>query len=118
MQVYLVGSPVLAILHGMSTNGFYIGQSLLLWTFPMSAMGLLIFPKMLLVHRQRRDASSADLESSEERRQSAQILQRVRESEELMVVDAGTQVDRDPSESITTPSPLSNGPRIQIVTFD
>ena len=33
------------------TDGRYIGGTLILWTFPMSTMGLITAPKMMAVHK-------------------------------------------------------------------
>lgn len=54
VQVIIVGAPVVAILQDVSTNGRYIGLTLLVWTFPMSTMGLIMVPKMMMVRREAR----------------------------------------------------------------
>ena len=54
MQVFIVGSPVIVLLQDVSSDGRYIGQSLLVWTLPMSTMILIMGPKMVAVHRNRR----------------------------------------------------------------
>lgn len=51
LQVIVVGAPVVAILQDVSTNGRYIGLILIIWTFPMSSMGLIMAPKMMAVRR-------------------------------------------------------------------
>lgn len=53
MQVMVVGAPVVTILQTLSTNGRYIGLSLIVWTYPMSTMGLIMAPKMLALYRER-----------------------------------------------------------------
>ena len=63
IQVILVGLPVIAILQDVSTDGRYIGQTLLVWTIPMTTMSLIILPKMFLVRRAKR-GGDADRTSS------------------------------------------------------
>lgn len=75
----------------------------------MSSMGLMVAPKMLLVRRMRRHANARFLESTQ---QSPQ-----RESVELVTSTEGDQVVADANPD-TAALPVSNGPRIQIVTFD
>ena len=59
-----MGLPVVAILQNVSTNGRYIGLCLLVWTFPMSTMGLIMGPKMFVVRRERLGLSSPEKRGS------------------------------------------------------
>ena len=43
----------MAILQEVSTNGRYIGLTLIVWTFPMTNMGLIMLPKILAVRREK-----------------------------------------------------------------
>ena len=53
IKVIIVGVPVIAILQDVSPNGRFVGLSLLISTFPLSCMGLILVPKMLMVRRDR-----------------------------------------------------------------
>ena len=103
--MYLVGAPVLQILRTVSTDGRFIGEALLIWTVPMTTMGLIIFPKIWLVRRMQQIADAntdeaSDMQSSEESRERT--------------------VDGNPSDEDATASTVSplRVPRIQVVTFD
>ena len=50
-QVIVLGIPVVFILRDVNTNGRYFGIVLLLWTFPASAMSLIILPKVMAYRR-------------------------------------------------------------------
>lgn len=43
---------MIAILQDVSPNGRFIGLSLLTSTFPLSCMGLIFIPKMLMIRRE------------------------------------------------------------------
>jgi hypothetical protein len=45
--VILVSAPVIAILRDESTDGRYLGEVFIFWTFPMSTLGLIILPKFV-----------------------------------------------------------------------
>jgi hypothetical protein len=45
--VILVSAPVIAILRDESSDGRYLGQVFIFWTFPMSTLGLIILPKFV-----------------------------------------------------------------------
>lgn len=57
VEVLLFMVPLIPLLHDVSTDGRYIGYSLLLWTFPMSAMCLIVGPKVFAVHRRKERSS-------------------------------------------------------------
>jgi hypothetical protein len=103
------------ILEGESSDGRFVGDALLVWTVPMSTMGLIIFPKVLLVRRMQRKADAKDDEASA--LQSNGSVGRETDSNG----DAATSTG--PADSTTAVAaeaavlPLS-GPRIQIVIFD
>ena len=44
---------MVAILQTVSTNGRYIGLSLIVATFPISTMGLIFVPKMIAVRKEK-----------------------------------------------------------------
>lgn len=46
LQVIMVSLPVTIILRDVSTDGRYLGFSLLMWMFPMSSISLIIYPKI------------------------------------------------------------------------
>ena len=112
-QVSLVGQPLTQILRDISSEGAFIGQGLLLWPVPLSSMGLLVLPKMLLVRRMQRSADARNTESPRHHSAAAEIS---RENIELVTAREDGQA-ATPSDSNATAA-LSNGPRIQIVTFD
>ena len=47
VEVTLIAVPVIVILNGESTDGRYLGFVFLLWSFPMTTLGLLFIPKMI-----------------------------------------------------------------------
>ena len=51
LEVLLFAVPLIPLLRGVSTNGRYIGYSLLIWTFSMSALLLIIGPKVIALCR-------------------------------------------------------------------
>ncbi|CAB9500494.1 Gamma-aminobutyric acid (GABA) B receptor [Seminavis robusta] len=53
IQVIVVGIPVVVILQSVSTNGRYIGVTLITWTFPMSTLGLIMVPKMYALRKEQ-----------------------------------------------------------------
>ena len=50
MEVVMVAAPVVVILRDVSSDGKYLGLVFMLWTFPMTALALIFFPKMV-AHR-------------------------------------------------------------------
>ena len=58
-KLLIVGVPTFAILHDSSTNGRYIGMCLLVWSFPMTNVGLIFVPKMYAVYQDRHSRGSA-----------------------------------------------------------
>jgi hypothetical protein len=51
LEVLLFAAPLIPLLRDVSTDGRYVGYALIIWVFPMSALGLIIGPKMYAVHR-------------------------------------------------------------------
>lgn len=49
-KVILVALPLVYILREVSSNGRYLGVSLILWTLSMTNIGLIIFPKIVALH--------------------------------------------------------------------
>ena len=47
----MLGIPVVFILRDVNPNGRYFGIAFLLWTFPASAMSLIILPKVIAYRR-------------------------------------------------------------------
>ena len=50
--------PLVSILQGVSSNGRYLGVSLILFTFPIMNMGLIMLPKMVAVHSPPKETRS------------------------------------------------------------
>jgi 7 transmembrane sweet-taste receptor of 3 GCPR len=109
-QVYLVGAPVLQILRNVSPDGRFIGETLLIWTVPMSTLGLILFPKVLLVRKMQKQAEAGASETVD--------------AQDRQSVDSGDTASSDNGSPGAVYSPSSDtdpsvrGPRIQIVTFD
>jgi hypothetical protein len=107
----LVGIPVIFILNGVSTNGNFIGSALILWTIPMSTMGLIILPKVVTVARLKRNASSVTGANSMVPSSAVEV--------ELGSPDLNMRQRPNASSGPEmTPSSIPSGPRVQIVTFD
>jgi hypothetical protein len=45
-----VAVPMLLLVSDLSADGRFLGSALILWTFPMTTMGLIFLPKMVAVH--------------------------------------------------------------------
>jgi len=56
-EVILFSAPMFALLRDVSTDGRYVGFVILIWTFPISTLGLLIGPKVGAFRRARRDVN-------------------------------------------------------------
>lgn len=61
IQLLIVGVPTFAILNDAPTNGRYIGMCLLVWSFPMTNVGLIFVPKMYTVYKDRQSSGSPPL---------------------------------------------------------
>jgi hypothetical protein len=59
LQTIAVSVPLIVILSGISTNGRYIGFSLIFWTFPMSTIILIMLPKVLSFYNIANDSASS-----------------------------------------------------------
>ena len=42
--------PMLLLMSDVSADGRFLGSALILWSFPMTTMGLIFWPKMVAVH--------------------------------------------------------------------
>ena len=113
--MYLVGAPVLQILRSVSTDGKFIGEALLIWTVPMTTMGLIIFPKIWLVRHMQRMADEKANEASDLHSNSSRDSSADAPPNNQVVTASADAASAELAESVL--SPLS-GPRIQIVTFD
>lgn len=51
LEITLVGTPVIAILRNLSSNGRYVGYVIILWIFPMSTLTLIMLPKFMALRR-------------------------------------------------------------------
>jgi hypothetical protein len=51
LQTLFVSVPLIVILKDVSTNGRYLGSTLLIWTFPMSTITLIMLPKFLAFYK-------------------------------------------------------------------
>jgi len=56
-EVILFAAPMFALLRDVSTDGRYVGYVILIWTFPMSALGLITGPKVIAFRQGRRDTA-------------------------------------------------------------
>ncbi|CAB9517630.1 Gamma-aminobutyric acid (GABA) B receptor [Seminavis robusta] len=109
-QVYLVGAPVLQILRTVSPDGRFIGETLIVWTVPMSTMGLIIFPKVLTVRRMQRNADTGSSDTVESQSSlSVDSPDPGASSDERAAIGGAFNPAADPT---------IRGPRIQVVTFD
>jgi hypothetical protein len=50
LQVIIVAVPMLYLMSDLSADGRFLGSALILWTSPMTTMGLIFLPKMVAVH--------------------------------------------------------------------
>ena len=114
----MVGVPVVAILQTVSTNGRYIGLSLIVATFPISTMGLIFVPKMLVVRKERIGGPKSSTRGSSQ----GVVVSGLNIPEgELQARSSGNN-PRNPSEPLagsrtTAPFYLSSS-RIQTVTIE
>jgi hypothetical protein len=51
LEVILFAVPVIIILRGVSTDGKYLGMVVIVWSLPMSTLGLIMVPKYLAYWR-------------------------------------------------------------------
>lgn len=129
VQVIVVGVPVIILLQDVSSTGRYIGLSLLVWTFPMSVMGLIMAPKMATLRREKLGGMNSTKRGSTEgirvtglNAASGQPPSREALSSNTTVAASATrsnlagQATPDPS---CTGGPFSvNSPHIQTVTME
>ena len=108
-QVLIVGGPVIALLHDVDPTARYLGLALLTFSFPISAMGLLIFPKAVIVRKMSRKEGNTPLGSPLSPGESPPEVQAGGERNDGEARDDSTRRSQEPAR---------NGPRIQIVTFD
>ena len=118
VQVMIVGTPTIIILDSVSTNGRYLGLSLIAWTFPISTQGLIILPKMFAVRRERAGSAKRTSRGTSEGTRVTGID----------VQEPSTQVrlsDNSALSSLTTPGTQQSvrqsnlgAPKIQMVTIE
>jgi hypothetical protein len=121
-QVMVVGVPVVAILQTVSTNGRYIGLSLIVSTFPISTMGLMFVPKMLSVRNEGKGGPTATTRgSSQGVKVSGLKLPECASQSRLWGNPAGRENSGEPvhaaSSSTTAPFDVSSS-RVQTVTIE
>jgi 7 transmembrane sweet-taste receptor of 3 GCPR len=51
LEVIIFAVPVIVILRGVSTDGKYLGMVIIVWSLPMSTLGLIMVPKYLAYWR-------------------------------------------------------------------
>ncbi|CAB9524353.1 Gamma-aminobutyric acid (GABA) B receptor [Seminavis robusta] len=115
IQVLVVAAPVVALLNDVSTDARFFCYTLLIWTFPMSTMGLILVPKIVMVQRMKRNSNKGGPPSNNQL-ESGDTVEGARESAE-----AESNNVRDSTRSLegSQEKPRSGrGPRIQVVTFD
>ena len=115
-QVLIVGGPTIAMLKDVDPTMKYLGLALLTFTFPVSAMGLIILPKIMVVRRKRRkgeeccDGSDSPPPSREAPQEERDISAHSTNNNNERT---GGRLARQNQQGLPR-----NGPRIQIVTFD
>jgi hypothetical protein len=116
-KVILVGLPVVGILQTVSTDGRYVGQVLLIWTIPITTIGLIMGPKIVAVRKSRlgcEDRSKSKRGSSEGLRVTGL------DQPPKFSLQPSTQVtaDSNPPNSNEPPSALVDESRVQTVTME
>lgn len=97
LEVLLFAVPLIPLLRDVSTDARYIGYSILIWTFPISAMGLIIGPRVYVFYRgdtprgRTRGARLGQVHVSG--MQSPSQSSQVRRSTQGSCTDEGTQTD-------------------------
>jgi len=90
-EVILFAAPMFALLRDVSTDGRYVGFVVLIWTFPMSTLGLIIGPKTVAFRRARLGATPSRRGRS------------TRDVHVTGVTGSGSSVPKPPSDSLVTP---------------
>lgn len=108
IQVFLVGAPVQHILAGVSPDGTFVGSAVLCWTISVSTVGLIIFPKIWKVRQMHLKANEGETPAEAEPHPT--VTPNADRS-----ADAAATAS---THSLASPTPVSSGPRIQMVTFD
>ena len=114
IQVLLVGAPVIFILNESNPSARYVGLSLLTFSFPMSAMGLIILPKAMIVRRRRRKGGEKTASSTQrESLQGGEEIEAIRSTEPVVTrsVEFGMQ-------QASNVSVAGIKPRMQVVTWE
>ena len=103
------------LVYGISADARFVSYSLLMFTFPVSSMGLIILPKILVVRRMTRNAHKEEGVASGQPQESTgeEGTGDVNPSATNELAPTSTNCN---DESRTAGSKLN--PRIQVVTFD
>ena len=111
----MVGLPVIAILQDVSTDGRYIGQALIVWTYPMTTMSLIMGPKMWAV---RRAQLNGGRESSTHQRGSSQGVRVTGLTDSKATSRASESATTAPKQLSHENSPEIDEKRVQMVTLE
>jgi hypothetical protein len=112
---------VVVILQTVSTNGRYIGLSLIVTAFPTSTMGLIFVPKMLAVRNEEIGGQKAPTRGSRQGLNvtGLQLPEAEREPQQRLSANTGRTSSSEPLAGSSTMLPLSIPPsRVQTVTFE
>ena len=104
-----MGAPVTALVYNISADARSISYSLIMFSFPMSSMGLIILPKMFVVRRMSQSAKEEEEEAPDRPQDSGGAEG---------CSNPVTQNDVTPTNNTPTRRGSGHGPRIQVVTFD
>jgi len=113
LQVLLFSIPIIVVLSDSSTDGRYIGQSLLIWSIPMSTLCLIIGPKVVAYYRTVHDSSRhlrgashgkvhvSGLRLAEQHSSRPTSSQKSRGSLEQLVKDPRESASHEPTDAVT-----------------
>ena len=59
LEIMIIAFPVIAILRGVSTDGRYLGTTLMIWSFPTSTLLIIMLPKVIAWRRAVRGLDSS-----------------------------------------------------------
>jgi len=59
IQAWFIGIPILAVLGDDNVDAVYFGRVLLIWIFAMSAVGLVVLPRLMSAYQQRHSPPGA-----------------------------------------------------------
>lgn len=100
------------LVQDISSDIRFVSYSLLMFTFPVSAVGLVIVPKMFVVRRTNKKAHTDQSEAA--RPQESTRLEGSADDVNPLASNGSLQTT---TRCSVEPRP-SHGPRIQVVTFD